>query len=569
MAFRLLGLLAVSLAARIAVAPVSADVLSIPATTSKEELELAACINKHQPAVTDLNAVPTTWHSAVAENASHYRVAGVWWSRRPFPPRASFPLTVVTQLSLGRLSQLEAMCATWAGPVSAAVLLGLSREEALKEAQEAQAAAGAGTAGTVGVQAGSGASAASGGGASGAGGGGGERAAEAEGAGDGGDFSGLGLLPGERRRVREVAAQLARVHALAEAAGPCQLDLMLVYEVYQSAKMAGLLYPVNVMRNLARLQARTPLIGAFDVDMMVGGGLAEELAGDPGAARELLRRVRGPNATGPGAPGPPSGPNGLPPDGRTAVVLPALTTHWHDADPRIEGPQALAEALVRSREGKAALRRQWRKGRLQRFNPLMDHHLATRTEQWLVTSQWYAVKFRHRYEPWVVLDRHGSPWHDVRFRGYGMNKIAHVMHLNASGYTFAVHPRGFLMHRPHKPTRAKMKHRRDTDTTGLKGRAYSLGNQVRHVLKHGVYVTALDGATQACRRELGWWAADWAGPGAAAGVGAGSGRVAGGAAEPGGGSAGGTGGQGGGGGGVAAGSVGGGGAAGGARAGVI
>lgn len=38
-----------------------------------------------------------------------------------------------------------------------------------------------------------------------------------------------------------------------EAAGGCQLDLMLVYEVFDSSD-ASLLYPVNTLRNLARMQ---------------------------------------------------------------------------------------------------------------------------------------------------------------------------------------------------------------------------------------------------------------------------------------------------------------------------
>ncbi len=31
----------------------------------------------------------------------------------------------------------------------------------------------------------------------------------------------------------------------------------------------------------------------------------------------------------------------------------------------------------------------------------------------------------HRYEPWILANRKAIPWHDVRFRGYGQNKIVH------------------------------------------------------------------------------------------------------------------------------------------------
>lgn len=43
----------------------------------------------------------------------------------------------------------------------------------------------------------------------------------------------------------------------------CVLDLMLVYEVF-SDKNAALLYPFNTLRNLARLQARTPVLALLD-----------------------------------------------------------------------------------------------------------------------------------------------------------------------------------------------------------------------------------------------------------------------------------------------------------------
>ena len=52
-----------------------------------------------------------------------------------------------------------------------------------------------------------------------------------------------------------------------------------------------------------------------------------------------------------------------------------------------------------------------------------------------------------RYEPWVMVDRLAAPWHDVRFRGYGNNKIQHIAHLNSSGFKFVVLPEAFIIHR--------------------------------------------------------------------------------------------------------------------------
>lgn len=52
-----------------------------------------------------------------------------------------------------------------------------------------------------------------------------------------------------------------------------------------------------------------------------------------------------------------------------------------------------------------------------------------------------------RYEPWIVVDRRAVPWHDVRFRGYGNNKIQHIAHINASGYSFKVLGNSYIVHR--------------------------------------------------------------------------------------------------------------------------
>ena len=59
------------------------------------------------------------------------------------------------------------------------------------------------------------------------------------------------------------------------------------------------------------------------------------------------------------------------------------------------------------------------------------------------------------YEPWIIVNRKSVPWHDVRFRGYGQNKIVHVAHTNASGFSFVVHPSAFIIHRAHEITAAR------------------------------------------------------------------------------------------------------------------
>ncbi len=46
-------------------------------------------------------------------------------------------------------------------------------------------------------------------------------------------------------------------------------------------------------------------------------------------------------------------------------------------------------------------------------------------------------------------------WFDVRFRGYGKNKISHVASTAASGSTFMVLAAGFLVHRQHTESQSR------------------------------------------------------------------------------------------------------------------
>lgn len=51
------------------------------------------------------------------------------------------------------------------------------------------------------------------------------------------------------------------------------------------------------------------------------------------------------------------------------------------------------------------------------------------------------------------MSRRLMPWFDERFRGYGRNKIIFVAALNATGFSFVVDHRSYVVHRPHEATR--------------------------------------------------------------------------------------------------------------------
>ena len=48
----------------------------------------------------------------------------------------------------------------------------------------------------------------------------------------------------------------------------CQPRIVLLYEAFVHDRAAAVLYPVNLLRNYARLLADTPLIANIDVDML-------------------------------------------------------------------------------------------------------------------------------------------------------------------------------------------------------------------------------------------------------------------------------------------------------------
>ncbi len=53
------------------------------------------------------------------------------------------------------------------------------------------------------------------------------------------------------------------------------------------------------------------------------------------------------------------------------------------------------------------------------------------------------------YEPYILINKRFVPWYDERFRGYGRDKIVHILHIARLGMRFVAHPRAFVVHVPH------------------------------------------------------------------------------------------------------------------------
>lgn len=107
--------------------------------------------------------------------------------------------------------------------------------------------------------------------------------------------------------------------------------------------------------------------------------------------------------------------------------------------------------------GKDAVRQSYLEGKVEVFNiHNPPGHGPTNSTKWIRLSRpvTYRAVYAPRYEPFLVLSRHVAPWCDERFVGYGGNKIAYITQLHGQGFSFHVHPYGFVIHVPHVKTAA-------------------------------------------------------------------------------------------------------------------
>mmetsp|Transcript_23209 Transcript_23209/g.50938 ORF Transcript_23209/g.50938 Transcript_23209/m.50938 type:complete len:525 (-) Transcript_23209:908-2482(-) len=368
-----------------------------------------------------------TWQRAMSDDLAAVAIAGVWWSGK----QRNVPVTLVTQSSVDRLPQLYSQCRSWKGPLSAVVYLGLQQEHADPLTEE-----------------------------------------------------NLSLIKRAATHVTDFFADVERDESA------CKLDIMLAYEVFVERK-AMLLYPINVLRNYARLQARTPLVALVDVDMLMSSALYEDLVSGKGFSTMLMEKARA----------------------KTAFVLPAFETYGQTYE-----AAALADLLA-SRD-KQFMIDSVAKDIAGPFDSkrFAQGHNWTLFDRWYKADKEYKVMYGHRYEPWVVVDRSVAPWHDVRFRGYGQNKIVHIAHMNATGYDYVVLPHAFIIHRAHQHTSVRLRlvasktvydtakaMRQPVDKQSIYGHTKMLFDNAQFWMAQGVFKPVLDPATASCRGKLSWW----------------------------------------------------------------
>ncbi|EFJ49324.1 hypothetical protein VOLCADRAFT_80793 [Volvox carteri f. nagariensis] len=360
----------------------------------------------------------TVWEHFTSDLPSCLVNARVWWSSKSL----GIPVTLVTQLSAERLDQLKAQCATWGGPLAAALYVPLHNPSATE------------------------------------------------------------LLETSRQKLEAMIAHADELFRNSENNNNghgCQLRLALIYELFADPR-AQILYPVNSLRNYARLMADTDLIANIDVDMVPSLSISTALA-EPQTLAEYTRACR-------------SG---------AVYVLPAFETHCggtsYADSVAVDGKKAVIQGIKRC---------------VRRMRPKAPFsHNSTKYERWFATDEAYSITYGPLFEPWFISWRWGTLWYDYRYRGYGKNKIVQAAAMNATGAIWLVSPHGFLVHRPHTESRARKDFLRAKfsrkDMQALRGTVYehveSLWEETKAEFADGKYVARVERDFQVCLGSLPWW----------------------------------------------------------------
>ncbi|KAG1663199.1 LARGE xylosyl- and glucuronyltransferase 1 [Nymphon striatum] len=174
----------------------------------------------------------------------------------------------------------------------------------------------------------------------------------------------------------------------------------------------GQFFPVNYLRNTALQQVKTPFVFLTDIDFLPSFGLYEY----------LKRNIASMNLD----------------TSKKALIVPAFETQRY----RLTFPKTKAEFLTMLDMGLLFTFRYhvWTKG-----------HAPTNYARWRTATTPYSVNWALDFEPYIVVKK-DIPEYDRRFVGFGWNKVAHIMELNALGYEFIVLPNGFIIHMPHAPS---------------------------------------------------------------------------------------------------------------------
>ena len=251
--------------------------------------------------------------------------------------------------------------------------------------------------------------------------------------------------------LEDVIKGVDSFHQFIDKTASCVLQLELVGQFLDPLDPEE--YPINALRNRAIKIAKTELVFMLDVDFVASADLGLDPPGyrDPLVYNQMLDLTAE----------------------KKALVLPAFEIIKRKQD--LVLGQNFARNMAVS--GKSTMRENYLSGKIDAFNgeDAPWGHGPTNTAKWINidSSITYRAFYEPKYEPFLVLNKKVLPWCDERFVGYGGDKIAFINQLKGIGFTFHVHPFGYVIHVPHVKTKAsttfvQAKRRGESDMDNLR-----------------------------------------------------------------------------------------------------
>ena len=274
--------------------------------------------------------------------------------------------------------------------------------------------------------------------------------------------------------LEDVIRGVDAFHYFMEKTASCVLTIELVGQFLDPLDPEE--YPINALRNRAIKLAKTDVIFMLDVDFVASAGLGMEAPGyrDPVVYNQLIELTLQ----------------------KKALVLPAFEITNRKQDLFMGQNFARNMAVA----GKAAMRDNYISGLVDAFNgqDAPWGHGPTNTSKWIMLTSpvTYRAYYQPKYEPFLVLNKDVIPWCDERFVGYGGNKIAFINQLRGEGFTFHVHPHGYVIHVPHPKTKAA------NTFVQAKMRGESFMDHLRSVVERGIAKGRFVPHTGFCPHEL-------------------------------------------------------------------
>ena len=131
---------------------------------------------------------------------------------------------------------------------------------------------------------------------------------------------------------------------------------------------------------------------------------------------------------------------------KTNYVIPAFESKSYDNSPILSTKLKLLKTLDSSQR-QIFCQDMW-----------LHEHMATYYSKWRSAVYPYSVLWQTYYKPYILISRLETPPYDQRFVGFGLNKVSHMMILDALGFNFTVLPDVFIIHKPHSPSHKIIKY---------------------------------------------------------------------------------------------------------------